>query len=152
MLVYINQIGIWYISLRYISKYLIKLWYNFYRSPKLPKQRIFLHKFQMSINPLSPSFLENKYCAVLWTHWHSIFRHLFMVKYDTQPGWVQNSVWRLSVRIHSFSNKGSHPSKNTVFLWNTFANGGGRGQPDFISLIQKLLSLSNHPFFKDPLI
>ena len=24
------------------------------------------------------------------------------------------------------------------------------GQPDFISLIQKLLSLSNHPSFKDP--
>ena len=30
--------------------------------------------------------------------------------------------------------------------------GGGVGQPDFISLIQILLSLSNHPFFKDPLI
>ena len=30
--------------------------------------------------------------------------------------------------------------------------GGGVGLPDFISLIQKLLSLSNHPFFKDPLI
>ena len=26
------------------------------------------------------------------------------------------------------------------------------GQPDFISLIQKLLRQSNHPFFKDPLI
>ena len=36
--------------------------------------------------------------------------------------------------------------------WNfmkKFHKGGG-GQPDFISLIQKLLSLSNHPYFKDP--
>ena len=38
------------------------------------------------------------------------------------------------------------------FFYEILSQTGRGGQPDFISLIQKLSSLSNHPFFKDPLI
>jgi len=33
------------------------------------------------------------------------------------------------------------------FFYEILSQTGGAGQPDFISLIQKLLSLSNHPSF-----
>ena len=70
-------------------------------------------------------------CHIPWHCWKS---RLNNISYQTI---------NLSVSTVNLQTKGSHPLKKKAELYETFSQTGWRGQPDFISLIQKYICTRN---------